>query len=245
MANVADLSAPYGNFMLSPRSGSAICEVCFDLTDGHRRCYSCSHARQHLDAIAPISYSVAHEQLHHALAGYKRAPARVAKRFEVELAAVLWRYLVVHESCIASAAGTDRFHIVTTVPSSSTDRERTHPLPRIVGRLVGPTRARYRRLLRPSGVDVPAHTACADRFKPIGELDGDSVLLVDDTWTTGANAQSAAAALKSAGARVVGAVVIGRHLSRRHGDNDARLAAMPTPFEWDLCAHHPGAKNVV
>ena len=41
---------------------------------------------------------------------------------------------------------------------------------------------------------------------------GADVLLVDDTWVSGASAQSAAAALKAAGARRVALVVIGRHL---------------------------------
>jgi hypothetical protein len=38
------------------------------------------------------------------------------------------------------------------------------------------------------------------------------VLLLDDTWTSGGTAQSAAVALKRAGARSVAVVVAGRHL---------------------------------
>ena len=41
---------------------------------------------------------------------------------------------------------------------------------------------------------------------------GADVLLIDDTWVSGASAQSAAAALKAAGARRVALVVIGRHV---------------------------------
>jgi predicted amidophosphoribosyltransferase len=40
-----------------------------------------------------------------------------------------------------------------------------------------------------------------------------SVLIFDDTTTTGAAVQSAAAALRLAGARVVGALVMGRALA--------------------------------
>jgi orotate phosphoribosyltransferase len=61
------------------------------------------------------------------------------------------------------------------------------------------------------------------------------VLLIDDTWTTGANAQSAAAALKDAGAGPVAAVVIGRHLNRDWHENDRRLRALTTPFDWGHC----------
>ena len=66
-------------------------------------------------------------------------------------------------------------------------------------------------------------------------LEGEAVLLIDDTWTTGASAQSAAASLVSAGAGTVAAVVIGRHINREWGDNDARLRALPR-FGWDTCA---------
>jgi orotate phosphoribosyltransferase len=45
-----------------------------------------------------------------------------------------------------------------------------------------------------------------------GAVAGADVLLVDDTWVSGASAQSAAAALKAAGARRVALVVIGRHV---------------------------------
>src|SRR5438309_1802020 len=75
------------------------------------------------------------------------------------------------------------------------------------------------------------HT-CA-RARP---FDGEAVLLVDDTWTTGANLQSAAAALKVAGAGPVAAIVIGRHLNREWGNNDQRIRALERPFEWQKCA---------
>jgi predicted amidophosphoribosyltransferase len=236
MPTVADLTALYGNFMLGPRPGRAVCEMCFDLTDGHQRCYGCAHAKKWLDAVSPISYSVAHEQLHHALAGYKRPPNDVARRFEVELAAVLWRHLDAHERCAARAAGTDAFELVTTVPSST--RDAAHPLHRIVGELAGPTRDRHERLLRRSNTSAEAREFSVDKFQAIRDLAGRSVLLIDDTWTTGANARSAAAALKAAGAGAVAALVIGRHLNREWDQNDRRLRALSCPFDWQSCALH-------
>ena len=76
------------------------------------------------------------------------------------------------------------------------------------------------------------------RFEVTRRLSGESVLLIDDTWTTGASAQSAAAALAEAGAGAVAAVVIGRYLNRDWHENDRRLRALPRPFQWDICAHH-------
>jgi hypothetical protein len=189
-----------------------------------------------LDAVAPISYSVAHEQLHHALAAYKRLSGEVADRLRLQLAAVIWRHLALHESCIAAAAGIDGpFALVTAVPSGEPAREQSHPLRWIVGEVVGPTRDRYERLLRPSQVAVVPRTFDPAKFAALRSLDAESVLLIDDTWTSGANAQSAAAALKSAGAGAVAVLVIGRHVNRGWRDNDRILRALPSPFDWTVC----------
>ena len=66
---------------------------------------------------------------------------------------------------------------------------------------------------------------------------GANVLLLDDTWVSGASAQSAAAALKRAGARRVAVVVLGRHLDpadRLGGPLAARL--VPGPYDPARCA---------
>ncbi|MBV9465110.1 MAG: hypothetical protein JO169_03245 [Solirubrobacterales bacterium] len=236
MPTVGELTALYSNFMLGPRPGPGVCAVCFNLTAGYDRCYACTHGEPWLDAVAPISYSVAHEQLHHALAGYKRLTGEVARRMRVELAAVLWRFLSGHEQCVARAASTDAFALVTTVPSGDRLRDDRHPLRWIVGELVGPTRQRYQRLIRRSTVEVPAREFHRDKYEATAGLAGQAVLLIDDTWTTGANAQSAAAALKAAGAGPIGAVVIGRHLNRGWHENDRRLRGISRPFEWQRCA---------
>ena len=46
-----------------------------------------------------------------------------------------------------------------------------------------------------------------------GPVAGADVLVVDDSWVSGGSAQSAAVALKLAGARRVAIVVIGRHVN--------------------------------
>ena len=61
------------------------------------------------------------------------------------------------------------------------------------------------------------------------------MLLIDETWTTGANAQSTALALKAAGAATAGVVVMGRHIRDDYGDNTRRLKAS-SGFAWERCA---------
>jgi predicted amidophosphoribosyltransferase len=234
---VAELTEPYGNFMLGPRSGPDVCVTCFNFTRGYRHCYACAHNQEHLDAVAPISYSVAHEQLHHALAQYKRASTAAAARLQRELAAVLWRFLAEHEQCVARAAGTSGFELVTTIPSSDPIRDERHPLRAIVAELIRPTRDRHDRLLKPAQPPAIPRQFDPNRFTPTKPLNGQAVLLIDDTWTSGASAQSAAAALKNAGAETVAAVVIGRHLNRDWHENDTRLRGIG--FEWSRCALCP------
>jgi hypothetical protein len=223
--------------MLTPRAGPGVCGTCFNFTrGGYKHCYACEHGAAWLDVVAPISYSVGGEQLHRTLVGYKRLTGEVARRLGVELAAVLWRYLQVHERCVARAAGVEAFELVTTVPSGARERDANHPLRRIIGELVGPARSRYMPLLRRSEVEVEPRAFDARRFEVLELFQGQPVLLIDDTWTTGASAQSAAAALKHAGAGPVAAVVIGRYLNRDWHDADKRLRVMRQPFDWDGCA---------
>jgi hypothetical protein len=235
MPTVAELTRAYGNVLLAPQPGPGVCQTCFNLTDGYDRCYACAHGGRWLDLVVPISYSVAGEQLHHALVAYKRTLEPVAAQFTVQLAAVLWRFLSAHERCVSEALGVTAFPIVTTVPSNDPTRDDEHPLHRLVGQLVKPTRERFRRLLVRSAHPVQLHRFDVDRYQPTDRLTDEPVLLIDDTWTTGANAQSAAAALKRAGAGPVAAIVIGRHVNRSWGSNDSQLNGLPKPFDWEHC----------
>lgn len=236
MPSVGELTAGYANFMLAPRSGPDVCGTCFNFTNGYARCYACTQNEPQLAAVAPISYSIANGQLHHALAQYKRSQTPAARRLTVGLAAVLWRHLAQHEQCLAAAADVERFELVTTVPSGDRQRDEAHPLRRIVGELVGPTRRRYDRLLVRSETEIQPRAFSHEKFEATRQLHGQAVMLIDDTWTTGASAQSAAAALKLAGAGTVGAVVIGRHLNREWHENDRRLRGLAQPFDWNRCA---------
>jgi len=241
MATVQELTEPYRNFLLNPLrpSDADVCEVCLTFTDGYPRCYPCGHSRVVTRSVLPISYSPHGGQLHTVLAGYKRRTDETARRFTLQLAAVLWRFVSLHEACLARSAGAGgRFDLVTTVPSGDPVRDDTHPLRHIVGSLVTPTRDRHERLLRRSGTEVDPRTVDSGKYNPTRDLEGASVLLIDDTWTTGANAQSAAAALELAGAGPLGILVIGRHVRPDFQNNDARLRALPRLFDWDMCALH-------
>jgi|SRR5581483_2706160 len=233
MPSVRELSTPYENFMLGPLPGPGVCELCFNLTDGYDRCYACSKNQLWLDAFVPISYSVGYEQLHHVLRNYKRLDGEIGRRLCLDVAAVLWRFLDRHETCVAHKLRTQALDLVTTVPSNGPGMDR---LRWIVSTLVRPTAARHLSLLKRRSDSISAHQFDPVKFEATASLHGTSILLIDDTWTTGASAQSAAAALKRAGAKGVAAVTVGRHLNRGWHENDRRLRALVRPYRWDRCA---------
>lgn len=218
-----------------------MCRVCSTFCPGFETCYVCGGQPEWLDAVMPVSLSVGLGQLHTDLRGYKDNLSASSRRtFQIRLTSVLWRFLEEHERCLARAAGTDAFDAVTTVPSRDPARDETRPLRMMVGEWCAPISQRFARLLRRTDLAVPPHQFHAERYAPVRSLDGEAVLLVEDTWTTGANAQSAACALKSAGAGAVGLVVMGRHINREHGENAARLDALPRVFDWSTCWRHAG-----
>jgi hypothetical protein len=115
MVTITELSDLYGNILLGPRHGRDVCRDCFNLTDGHDRCFACTCSPRCLATMIAISYSVGGEQLHHALASYKRLPTPAAEQLALPLAAILSRFLMFHERCVGAAAAVDRFPIVTSV----------------------------------------------------------------------------------------------------------------------------------
>jgi hypothetical protein len=122
------------------------------------------------------------------------------------------------------AAGMRRPGAVCVVPSG-----RGRPGPHPLQALAAPYLARPWLSLRPRpGGDPWARTLDPARFQAAGLRPGTAVLLLDDTWVSGASAQSAAVALKLAGAAAVAVIVAGRH-----------LAAIPAPA---TAADHAGAR---
>ncbi|MFT4217264.1 MAG: phosphoribosyltransferase [Micropruina sp.] len=75
------------------------------------------------------------------------------------------------------------------------------------------------------------------RFTADPVVSGSHVILIDDSWTTGANVQSAATTLKRAGAAQVSALILGRLL------NDAweptrqfiDYGGLRSPFDPNAC----------
>jgi hypothetical protein len=216
-----------------------VCRVCRQWSPGYPSCYPCHDFTTRLGIpskpILPIALAVKREPLATALWQYKDGFGE-----EADLAASRLRHLVEdfmprHESCLAESLGVLGFDCIVPVPSS---RRRTgvHPLRSLIDDTAW-ARGRVLDLLEPDNLTVPAHEAAADKFAANSRAGGQRVLLFDDTWTRGANALSAVAALRGAGAKAVGIAVIGRHFdptyrsSAVYSDEAERLG-----FRMGACA---------
>jgi hypothetical protein len=75
--------------------------------------------------------------------------------------------------------------------------------------------------LVPAPGAIQGRVVSASRFEvvPKRDLSRRHILVLDDTWTTGSNAQSAALTLRHAGAEHVSVMVVGRWLSQTYGNN--------------------------
>jgi hypothetical protein len=147
------------------------------------------------------------------------------------LRAMLLVFLRDHGPCLWRAAGTASPTRLSVVPTAR-GRLGTHPLHSLVqGYLAIPC---AELVARPGGEQ--ARDLDPERFRAV-PLPGARVLLIDDTWTTGSTAQSAAMALRAAGARSIVTVVLGRHVGSAAAEQ-AGLGAAAMPFRMDSCAVH-------
>jgi hypothetical protein len=247
---VEEASTTYERAMRNPApAGVGVCGRCHTFVGaGFDLCYRCKTHPSLLAAVVPITYSENLGQMHTVLRNYKDGPEQNRPHAMLRLGAILWRFVEQHEECIAVAAGAagSGFDLVTTVPSNDPDRDDDRRnLRAIVGEICRPLADRFARILRATGQGHPGHEYDPGRYVATERSDGKDVLLVDDTWTTGGRAQSAAWALREAGARSVALVVIGRHIRpewevvQGTGVRNAdRLAELPREFSWDTCVVH-------
>jgi hypothetical protein len=234
------LAAEQQRLLSAPQAGDGLlCAVCHGPSGrGRTRCYQCDLHSQCApgslaDVVAPVAFAIkgsAHARL---LWQYKslRPSAEVRTAAAVTLRALLLIFLRDHGLCLWKAAGIAGPTHAAVVPTAR-GRPGPHPLRALLAEhLAGPWAELS---ARPGGEQVrdldPA------RFTA-GALSGARVLLLDDTWTTGSSAQSAAMALRRAGASSVVTVVLGRHVGLAAAEL-AGLGPARMPFRLDRCVVH-------
>ncbi len=181
---------------------------------GFARCYQCGLALSQAgallaDAVAPVGLAVRGGPLADALRRYKSERAEGAPEAAARLRELLAGFLRDDGGALWREAGMRAGPSAVAVVPSGRGRPGAHPLAGIVRSCVDlplVTLSIAAAVSHIRGVDV-------DWLRVTGSVAGADVLVVDDTWVSGGSAQSAAAALKLAGARRVAIVVLGRHVN--------------------------------
>lgn len=208
----AYLVANAGGFLRNTkRIADVTCSTCTGIPNpGFPTCYKCGylHDQRQLDRLGFVTYAWHPHQSGTVMRGYKiPKPAPTNKT----LVSFLLSYAVVgHLTCMADPLlGTPTSW--ATVPSLPR-RDGIHPLNEIC-----------REICQFSEVDIRAADPLAGpprNFEPENFVVGSStghVLLIDDTWAGGGHIQSAAAAIKDAGASRVTALLLARWLEPTWG----------------------------
>jgi predicted amidophosphoribosyltransferase len=209
-----------------PRPGPGVCATCHGpARDGGTDCWCCRTVSSRLGhfgsqpaLVVPVSLCRNGDPLHVALRGYKDAPVTAARRhFAARTGLLVRNFLTRHATCIRDTASAtwDSFATVPSSvrPSRSSPRDGDiswrHPFDRIVQPVLSASGLTHIRLVRAEG-ELGHLVPDPHAFGVVGGVRGRRVLLVDDTWVTGARMRSAASALSRAGAVVVAMVAVGR-----------------------------------
>jgi hypothetical protein len=194
---------------------------------GFARCYQCDVAAGQFggllaDVVVPVGYAVKGGPLAGDLWRYKSGQ-RDAAEAGARLRSLLSCFLREHAVRVWRDAGMAGGPALAAVVPSGQGRPGGHPLAGIVASCAGLPLADLS--VRPEGA-AHGRGVSAGWLRAGEAVAGADVLLVDDTWVSGGSAQSAAAALKLAGARRVAVVVLGRHVDPADPRSAALLAAI-------------------
>ena len=211
-----------------PGSGPGVCACCHGpARPGFARCFHCGlHAESApgllADVVAPVACAPKGSRLATDLWLYKSARPGAREAGET-LLALLLVFLRDEGPGVWQRAGIPAPACACVVPSGR-GRPGPHPLQALVHRRLA---LPWVPLLAQTGADTWGRVLDPGRFWSPRPLTGQAVLLLDDTWTSGGTAQSAAVALKRAGARSVAVVVVGRHLSATAGGGPGAAGGGP------------------
>jgi hypothetical protein len=225
-----------------------VCAVCCGpASTPHALCFACRAVVAGLGVplapVLPVRLCPLPGRLYTVLMGYKESPVDEARRrFAPVVSGVLASFLADHAPCVAAAAG-GAIDCVLAVPSTA--RPDGPPLAALAGlgdaacAAFDGARWTPRLLQRVAGTSVGHMRPDAAAFAaapgtPRAALRGARAVLLDDTYVSGARAQSAAAALRRAGVRAVVIVPVGRVLRPdRSAAHAAFLEAQRAPRGGD------------
>lgn len=183
-------------------------------------------------AVLPVAIATSGSTFSGTLWRYKAPAVQGCDTAASALSRLLGSFLVAHAQCLElQRGGRSDDAVITWIP----DRRPGAPL----GRLVNATAAELHQvgLPRPQALLSPGTSTgrlTPHRFGGGADAAGRHVVLVDDTWTTGATARCAAHALLLAGASRVTVVPLARHVSMGYAGSAGYLRDRLTAPPWSI-----------
>lgn len=223
-------------------AGPGVCFVCHgtigDYTTGQSgKCRSCDQIIRTLSiedpTVIPLALAAKHSPLAAALWGYKNGTNPEHRGTQRRDLTDLMDWCMPHVLACLEDEGFEPT-IVSYVPSRRISGEPVHQL---LAASVWAETQNVEAVLNFTADDPPPRQAAKNKYLAHG-VNGESVLLIDDTWTTGATIFNAIYALEAAGAIEVKVVVIGRHFDPEWRNDQHYLDdAADRPFDPSECAH--------
>ena len=239
--------AEQSNYLTPVLSGaSESCTRCFGAMPlGSTHCGNCLDSLKRgkgkvADLITPLTYRIGypyHNQAAHDLRAYKTEPP--SREAQLRLTSLFWYFCLLHLGCMKKRLGITGFTHVSFVPSTKRAKA-PHPLEAMFSPMIPLPRAA---LTLNDGIDPSQRVLHTEWFatSPLVPVDWrpTTVLLIDDTWVSGARAQSAAHCLKNAGADQVAVLVLARQINPKYEPAQPLLAqAKKTPYDPLTCVWH-------
>jgi adenine/guanine phosphoribosyltransferase-like PRPP-binding protein len=220
----------------APGDGVDVCPMCRSARVATEpRCENCTQAVRELtnpcEFVVPITLYQKPSMMRERITNYKDGSDAERQRYAPEVAAIVDRFFAEFGNRLAAKTG--GWDSLCVVPSSK-GRPLPHPLEAALDSF--PTSfTPAREQLLTGGVGKVGHRDPNENaFLVSTDVRGERILLLDDVYTTGAEAQSAASVLEVAGATVVGILVIARRInpgySPRHRKLWDRQVSIPFRF---------------
>jgi predicted amidophosphoribosyltransferase len=221
-------------------SGEHVCGLCLGAVNGYPQCYDCfklflrsACPRDLRGRVVPMTIAFNPSAWYSALWTYKRAQFL---ENAPTLAALIFLWITEHRNHLETLLG-GAWDLITVVPSKKADALFDEQRLRLAIGLVKPIDDDLQETLRfAPGHEFGRNLYTPEIFQPVRRVHGSRILLIEDTWITGATALSAAGALMDAGARSAVIVPTAREVQLEFWERDG-----PHPFcdavraaEYDL-----------